>query len=63
MSKWKYDGYTKVKVGSGRHQRYVENHIYICGVCGKTIRIERTVKPPMICPHCLSNMKEEDGGK
>ena len=58
MSKWIYDGYTKVKTGSGRHQRYVENLIYKCLDCGWSVRTERTMKPPQYCPNCKKNMKE-----
>ena len=63
MSKWKYDGYTRVKVGTGRHARMVENRIYICPFCNKEIRIERTVKPPATCPNCNADMKGEKEGK
>ena len=59
MSKWIYDGYTKVKIGSGRHARYVENHIYKCNVCGWSVRVERTENPPRYCPSCMADMKEE----
>lgn len=59
MSKWIYDGYTKVKIGSGRHARYVVNHIYKCNVCGWSVRVERTVKPPRYCPSCREDMKED----
>lgn len=61
MSKWIYDGYTKVKTGSGRHQRYVENHIYKCPDCGWSVRTERTTKPPQYCPNCQKDMKEDEG--
>lgn len=37
MSKWKYDGYTKVKMGNGRHARFIENYIYKCHDCGQAI--------------------------
>ena len=57
MSKWKYDGYTKVKMGSGRRARMIENRIYICPVCKGSLRIERTVKPPMKCPNCNTDMR------
>ena len=59
MSRWIYDGYTKVKVGNGRHARMVENRIYICPDCKQSIRLEWMVKPPMYCPNCNANMKEE----
>lgn len=59
MSKWIYDGYTKVKIGSGRHARYVENHIYKCNGCGCPVRVERTEKPPRYCPSCMADMKED----
>ena len=61
MSKWIYDGYTKVKVGSGRHQRYVENQIYKCPDCGWSVKTERATKPPQYCPNCQKNMKEGEG--
>jgi len=56
--RWIYTGYTKVKTGSGRHQRYVENLIYKCPDCGWSVRTERTMKPPQNCPNCQKNMKE-----
>lgn len=56
--RWKYDGYTKVKVGSGRRAKYVENRIYICPDCGYEERIEAPLKPPRFCPNCKSDMKE-----
>lgn len=59
MSTWKFDGYTKVKVGSGRRARFIETHIYKCILCGQSIRIDRAEKPPMYCPHCGARM---DGG-
>lgn len=59
MSKWIYDGYTKVKIGSGRHARYVENRIYKCNGCGWTVRVERMEKPPRYCPSCMADMKED----
>lgn len=59
MSKWiAYDGYTKVKMGNGRHARFVVNHIYKCPDCGWSVRIERTQKPPRCCPNCQKDMKE-----
>lgn len=58
MSAWMYDGYTKVKIGDGRHARYEEKHIYKCLHCGKAIRIDHTQKPPRNCPNCLSDMRE-----
>ncbi len=59
MSRWKYDGYTKVKSGFGRHARMIERSIYICPDCRKSIRIETMVKPPMTCPNCGAMMDEE----
>lgn len=56
--KWKYDGYTKVKVGTGRNARMVEKWIYLCPFCDQDIRIERTVKLPMTCPSCGADMRE-----
>ena len=61
MSKWKYDGYTKIKEGSGRHARYIENHIYKCPECGWLVRTERTEKPPRHCPNCWKDMEEGEG--
>lgn len=58
MSKWIYDGYTKVKVGTGRSARMYERHIYICPACKKTIRIGWNQKPPMTCPNCSADMEE-----
>lgn len=59
MSKWKYDGYTKVKMGSGRRARMIENRIYICPFCNQSIRIETMVKPPQRCPYCNEDMRGE----
>ena len=58
MSKWVNDGYTKVKVGTGRRARMVEYHIYKCPGCGSTVRMERTLNPPRYCPNCRKDMKE-----
>lgn len=58
MSAWLYDGYTKIKVGTGRHARMVENHVYKCLHCGWSVRVERSEKPPMYCPNCKSDMRE-----
>ena len=58
-SAWMYDGYTKVKVGTGRHARMVEKHIYKCLHCGWNVRTERTEKPPQYCPKCQSDMRGE----
>lgn len=58
MSKWIYDGYTKVKVGTGRHARMVGNHIYKCPNCGWSVRVEQSERPPMCCPNCQSDMRE-----
>ena len=58
MSKWIYDGYTKVKMGNGRHARFVWNYIYKCPDCGWSVRVERTQKPPRFCPNCKKDMKE-----
>ena len=58
MSKWIYDGYTKVKMGNGRHARFIENYIYKCPNCGWSVRVERLEKPPHYCPNCKENMKE-----
>ena len=60
MSKWIYDGYTKVRIGAGRHARMIEKRIYICPDCQKSIRIETMVKPPRTCPNCGADMR---GGK
>lgn len=57
MSAWKYDGYTKVKIGNGRHARMVENHIYKCPYCDWSVRVERTQKPPQFCPNCNTDMR------
>ena len=57
MSKWIYDGYTKVKIGAGRHARMIEKRIYICPDCQKSIRIETMVKPPRTCPNCGADMR------
>lgn len=62
MSRWIYDGYTKVKTGSGRHARYIEEYIYKCPDCGWTIRADRTaLYPPRYCPNCQKDMKEGKG--
>ena len=62
MSKWIYDGYTKVKKGTGKKQRYIETYIYRCPDCGWTIRAERTaLHPPRYCPNCKADMKEGEG--
>ena len=60
MSAWMYDGYTKTKVGSGRYAKMVESHIYKCLHCGRSVRVERTEKPPMYCPYCQSDMRGEE---
>lgn len=62
MSAWMYDGYTKVKVGTGRHARMVEKHIYKCLHCGWSVMVERTEKPPMYCPKCQTDMRGEQDG-
>ena len=59
MSKWKYDGYTKVKMGSGKHARMIEKRIYICPFCNQSVRIEHMVKPPQKCPNCNTDMRGE----
>ena len=58
--KWVYEGYTKVKTGSGRHARFIENHIYICPDCKREIRVEGTQKPPRFCPNCQKDMRENE---
>lgn len=60
MSRWMYDGYTKVKVGTGRRAKMVENHIFKCLNCGWSVRVERTEKPPRYCPNCGSDMRGND---
>ena len=53
MSKWIYDGYTKVKQGSGRSAKMVETWIYKCPNCNHTIRLEwsRRHQTPSKCPN------------
>lgn len=60
MSRWIYDGYTKVKTGSGRHARYIENRFYKCPDCGRSVVVEWMVKPPQLCPNCKANMRKEE---
>lgn len=59
MSLWEYEGYTKVKVGTGRRARYVETYKYKCPACGYLLFAERTaLKPPRFCPSCKKDMLE-----
>lgn len=58
MSKWKYDGYTKVKIGYGRNARMLEKRDYVCAYCNKGIRIDWNVRPPKQCPNCKADMDE-----
>lgn len=62
MSAWMYDGYTKVKVGTGRHARMVEKHTYKCLHCGRSVRVEWSEKPPMYCPNCGADMRGGQDG-
>ena len=62
MSKWIYDGYTKIKTGSGRHAKYIEKHIYKCHDCGWSIRADRTeLYMPKHCPNCQKDMWDGEG--
>ena len=51
-SGWMYNGCMKVETGSGKHHKYVENHMYKCLNCGWSVRVEQTEKPPRYCPKC-----------
>lgn len=59
MSKWIYDGYTKVKIGSGRHARYVTKYTYKCPYCGLSVRVERLERPPRFCQNCNADMNDD----
>ena len=50
----KYDGYTKVKNGTGRQARYETTNIYKCTECGHEVRVRALggKKVPKICPQC-----------
>lgn len=52
--KWIYDGYTKVKIGSGRGARMSEDWIYKCSVCGHEIRVNYAYRNdlPTKCDKC-----------
>lgn len=52
MTTWKFNGYTKVKSGSGRSAHYVERHYYICEKCKSEIGIPAGQTPPKKCPKC-----------
>lgn len=52
---WKYDGYTKVKVG----RRMMEQRIYICSDCGFSVRVKWNEKPPAMCPNCRKAVKDD----
>lgn len=58
MSKWKYDGYTKIKIGQGRSAKMLEKRCYTCPYCSKTIRIDYGGKLPNRCPNCYADMDE-----
>lgn len=50
MSKWIYDGYTKVHDDSRKHM--IEKWCYHCSDCGFIIRIEPKQNIFLICPNC-----------
>lgn len=54
--KWKFDGYTKVKVsGKGQYAKYVTTWIYKCSKCGYDLRVKETTETlpyPTVCPGC-----------
>jgi len=51
--KWKFDGYTKVKVsGKGQYAKYVTTWIYKCSKCGYDMRVKEGIQPPSVCPGC-----------
>ena len=61
MSKWIYDGYTKVH--SADRKKMIENWIYNCSSCGYTART--APKPTAIlmfttCPQCGEKIDKED---
>lgn len=64
MSKWIYDGYTKVHDSSRKHM--IETWCYRCSDCGHIVRTEpkRTaILSYTICPNCstkMDSMKEEE---
>ncbi len=53
-SRWKYDGYVKVRVGMGRSARYREQWDWKCTVCGNTVRTPAGNQnaPSKPCPKC-----------
>lgn len=50
MSKWIYDGYTKVHDDTRKHM--IEKWCYHCSDCGFIIRIEPKQSIFLICPNC-----------
>lgn len=56
MSKWKYDGYTKDKIGS----KFIEKWIYVCPYCKDEVRIKAMTKPPLNCPRCGADMRGDN---
>ena len=60
MSKWVYDGYTKVYDDSRRHM--IERWCYRCSECGHIVRTEpirKAITAFKNCPNCEAKM---DGG-
>lgn len=62
MGAWMYDGYTKVKTGTGKHAKMVEKHIYKCLHCGLSVRVLWAEKPPVNCPNCGDDKRGEQNG-
>ena len=58
MTRWQYEGFTKVKSGEGRNARYIEMWEYKCPKCGHTVRIPAHIKPPSICNGCEVNHEQ-----
>ena len=61
MSKWIYDGYTKVHDKSKRTM--IEKWCYKCSDCGHTVRTEPTrnaIRFIDVCPNCGADMRGED---
>ena len=60
MSKWIYDGYTKVH--SPDRKKMIENWIYHCSSCGHTVRIGANPTAILMfktCPNCGTDMQKE----
>ena len=62
MSKWIYDGYTKVHDDSRKHM--IEKWCYRCSQCGHIVRTEpkrMAILSYMTCPNCGADMREREG--